>query len=675
MIFDSEWLTEHLEGAPDLDILADRLTDCGCLVELRELGDGAEKWDVEVTTNRPDAMNHRGLAREAAVATGAALRPLEFDLEESGERASSLATIEIDDPELCSRYVARVIRGIRVTSSPGWMQRRLLNCGVRPINVVVDVTNYVLLELGQPLHAFDLDRLRGGRIVVRRAQPGEFLTTLDGVDRKLDPSMLMVADGAGIVAVAGIVGGADSEIHEDTNDVLLESAHFDALSVRRAARRLGVHTEASHRFERGCDPEMAAVACDRAAAMIAELAGGQVCRDRIDVYPRPWKARGMAISIEALSSFTGLAIAAERVVDIFAGLGFAPQCRGDEVQITVPPYRVDIDRLPDLYEEIIRHVGYDAVPAELPVLPTAPGRRNANWELVDRARSAAVSAGLVEIITWSFIDPETDVLVATQPQCPGAQLPLDNPLAQTQSVMRRSLMPGMLMAAAANFNQGELDLAIFEQGRVFSLGDGGARESERVGVVLSVGTASDAQAFSRLKGIVDALSHRVGLCPVDWRPGGGRWLDNNAGAELAAEDGTVVGFAGMLSPEMLARWELRRKVAVAELDLGLAEEPPSPRFEALPRYPAVVADMTVEHSAELSFAELEAAVRELAAEQVTDLSLAARYTGEGLGVGMVRTTLRLVYRQPDRSLTQEEVNSEQDRLREKLVQRLGITFA
>jgi len=675
MIFDSEWLTEHLEGAPELDVLADRLTDCGCLVELREQGDGAEKWDVEVTTNRPDAMNHRGLAREAAVATGAGLRPLEIELEESEEMASSLATVEIAEPELCSRYVARVIRGIRLTSSPEWMQRRLLNCGVRPINVVVDATNYVLFELGQPLHAFDLDRVRGRRIVVRRAAPGERLATLDGVDRELDPSMLMIADGEGVVALAGIMGGADSEIHEGTTDVLLESAHFDALSVRRTARRLGMHTEASHRFERGCDPEMAALACDRAAAMIAELTGGRVCRDRIDVYPRPWKPREMVLSIEALSDFTGLAIAADRVVEVFTGLGFAPQCQGDEVRVTVPPHRVDIDRSPDLYEEIIRHVGYDAVPAELPVLPTTPGRRHANWELVDRARLAAVSAGLVEIMTWSFVDPETDALVATQPQCPGPTLPLDNPLAQTQGVMRRSLMPGMLTAAATNFNQGELDLAVFEQGRVFSLEHEGAKESERLGVVLSAGAASDEELFARLKGIVDDLRHRIGLRRVRWQPGAGSWLHGDAGAELVAEDGTVIGFAGLLSPEMFARWDLRRKVAVAELDLGTAEEPQSPRFEPLPRYPAVVADMTVEHPAELSYAELEAAIRELAAEQVTDLSLAARYTGKGLAVGMVRTTLRLVYRQPDRSLTQEEVNSEQDRLREKLVRRLGITFA
>ncbi len=516
MIFDSEWLIEHLAGAPDLDTLADRLTDCGCLVELREHGDGAEKWDVEVTTNRPDAMNHRGLAREAALATGATLRPLELDLEESDEDAAELAEVEIADDAACSRYVARVIRGVTVGESPEWMRRRLLNCGVRPINVVVDATNYVLLELGQPLHAFDLERVRGKKIVVRPAVAGEKLTTLDGEERELDPSMLMIADGEGVVALAGIMGGADSEIGQSTTDVLLESAHFDALSVRRTARRLGMHTEASHRFERGTDPEMAAVACDRAAALIAELTGGRVCRGRIDVYPRPFEAPQMELSIAALSAFTGLEIPAERVVEIFQGLGFAPQRAGDVVRVTAPPWRVDIERVPDLYEEVIRHVGYDAIPSELPVLATTPGGRNSNWELIDRARDAAVSTGLVEVMTWSFIDPETDELVATQQLCPGPSLPLDNPLAQTQAVMRRSLLPGLLAAAKTNFNQGQRTLALFEQGRVFSLVDQEPREWERIGVLLADEAGGREERFVRLKGMIDDLVNRM---PADFWDG------------------------------------------------------------------------------------------------------------------------------------------------------------
>jgi len=674
MIFDSQWLIEHLNGAPDLDTLADRLTDCGCLVELREPGDGAEKWDVEVTTNRPDAMNHRGLAREAAVATDAELRSLEFDLDESDEDAADLATVEIADPALCPRYVARVIRGVRVGSSPEWLQRRLLNCGVRPINAVVDATNYVLLELGQPLHAFDLDLVRERRVVVRPAEAGERLTTLDGEDRELDPSMLMIAAGERVVAAAGIMGGADSEINGDTTDVLLESAHFDALSVRRTARRLGMHTEASHRFERGSDPEMAAIACDRAAALIAAVAGGRVCRGRIDVYPQPWEARQMELSVAALSAFAGLEIETDRVMEIFSGLGFAPRREGDLVRVSVPSHRVDIERIPDLYEEVIRHVGYGAIPAQLPTLPTSPGQRNPNWELIDRSRAAAVAAGLTEVMTWSFIDPETDQLVDSHALRPGASLPLENPLAQTQGVMRRSLLPGLLAAAAVNFNQGERKLAVFEQGRVFSLDDGRPSEHERLGIVLASDGASRAESFARLKGIVEDLVARVGLPPVSWLAGGAPWLDDGAGAELSTDDGVVIGVAGLLSRVFAERWELRHEVAVAELDLGLAGEPPLPRFEALRRFPSVVVDMTVEHPIELSYFDLEAAVGKLAGEWVEDLGLVARFVPQD-GPGVVRTTLRLVYRHADRSLTQEEVNSVHADLRLKLGDRLGVTFA
>jgi len=674
MIFDADWLTEYLDGAPDADALARQLTDCGCLVELREKGDGAEKWDVEVTTNRPDAMNHRGLAREAAVAVGGRLRPLDFELSECDEDAAELATVEITDPEHCSRYVARVIRGVKVGPSPDWMQRRLLNCGVRPINAVVDATNYVLLELGQPLHAFDLDLVRGRRIVVRPAEAGEKLTTLDGEERGLDSSMLMIADAEGVVALAGIMGGADSEINDETTDVLLESAHFDALSVRRTARRLGMHTEASHRFERGTDPEMAATACDRAAALIAEFGGGRVCRGRIDVYPRRWEPQQMEFSVAALSAFAGLEIPSQRVIEILDGLEFFPELDGDRVRVTVPPHRVDIDRTPDLYEEVIRHVGYDAVPSELPVLPTTPGHRNPNWELIDRARDAAVAVGLNEVMTWSFIDPETDDLVGSQPLCPGKPLSLDNPLATTQGVMRRSLLPGLLSAAQANLNQGERTLGFFEQGRVFDLDDDGPREHERLGIVLFDECGDSETRFLRLKGVIEYVCEKLGLLALEWKRGGGPWFAEEAGAILETTDGKPVGMAGAVSKDIASRWDLGPDVMIAELDIDTAMEPVLPRYQAIARFPSVVMDMTVEHGEDLSYAELESATRELAGEWVEDLSYVTRFLLP-VESGRVRTTQRLVYRHPDRSLTQEEVNTEHSNLREALAEKLGVTFA
>jgi phenylalanyl-tRNA synthetase beta chain len=677
MKFDVDWLNDHLEQPAEVDRLADRLTACGFLVELRETVDGSEVWDVEITTNRPDAMNHRGLAREAAVATGIRLKPLDVQLEEIDDAADSLASVEIVEPELCPRYVARIVRGVDIVQSPGWLRQRLERCGVRPINAVVDATNYILLELGQPLHAFDLQRLAERRVIVRRAAEGENLKTLDEEERTLSSADLVIADADRAVALAGIMGGADSEIDDTTTDILIESAHFDALTVRRTARRLGMHTEASHRFERGSDPEMAGVACDAAAALTAKLTGGQVCSGRIDAYPRPWSASHLAMAVPKLSAFTGLDIAPADVVRIFKGLEFEPVEEGDEVMVSPPSHRVDIERVPDLYEEVIRHVGYDKVPSQLPALPTPPGHRNPNWQLMDRGRDAAVATGLAEIITWSFVSSSDDVSVETLPMCPGESLVLDNPLASTQSTLRRSLLPGLVRAARDNLNQGERSLALFEQGRVFSQDSGNPREAERLAVLVS-GSNRDGTpvAFAAVKGIVEAILDRVSFPGVRWQRSRSPWLDDGEGAELIMEGGRVVGCVGLLGRDVARQWELKQSVYVVELDLTAAlAQPPLAEDRSTPRFPSVVADMTIEHSVDVSYAQLEEAVRESASELVESLELQARYAGKNLPPNAVRTTLRLVYRHCERSLTQEEVNENQNRLRDQIAERLGVRFS
>lgn len=675
MKFDLAWVTEHLRDIPEADELAERLTASGFLVELREKVGSGEVWDVEVTTNRPDAMSHRGLAREAAVAVGTALAPLAIDLSEAEPAACELAAVEVSAPELCPRYVARVVRGVRMVPSPEALQRRLERCGVRPINAVVDATNYVLLDLGQPLHAFDLHRLAGSRIVVRRAAAGEELTTLDGLRRRLEPTDLVIADGERAVALAGIMGGADSEIGEGTTDVLIESAHFDPLAVRRTARRLGMHTEASHRFERGSDPEIAGVACDAAAATIARLAGGEVSRGRIDVYERPWHARRLVLDVQALSAFAGLEIERAQAAAILDGLGFTPQGDGQRLSVTVPSHRVDVERVADLYEEVMRHVGYGAVPARLPVLEAAPGHRHPNWELVDRGREAAIAAGLMEVITWAFIDPAVDALVDDLPGCPGPPLMMTNPLSRTQAALRRSLLPGLLEAARSSLNRGERSLAMFEQGRVFAGLDAVPREAERVAVALTGERDGRSLEFADLKGVVEEMLHGAAFPPVEWRRGGAPWLDQRQGTVLRTGD-ELVGCAGLLSDELAGRFELRQPLYVAELDLGAASSaPPLPQYRPLPRFPAVVADMTVEHPSELEYGELVGAVEDLAGDLVESVELVGRYSGEEVGPETVRTTLRLTYRHPERSLTQDEVNAHQGRLRKELARRLGVGFA
>lgn len=677
MRIDATWLTELLDGEHELDALAERLTHVGFTVELREEAEGGEVWDVEITTNRPDAMNHRGLAREAAVATGGTVRPLAIELaERADDPAADHASVAIEDPEGCSRYAARVVRGVRIGPSPDWLARRLERCGVRPINAVVDATNLVLMELGQPLHAFDLATLEDRRIVVRRAAEGERLVTLDGEERSLDPSMLVIADARRPVALAGIMGGADTEIGESTTDILLESAHFDPIVIRRAARRLGMHTEASHRFERGCDPQAVVPAADLAAALIVKLCGGTVCAGVIDTVARPWTPREVSFSLERLCRFAGLEIPAERVLGILDGLGFSPRRDGDRVTCTVPSWRVDVELAEDLYEEVIRHVGYDAVPSVLPVLSSRPGGRAPAWELVDRAREAALDAGLDEVVTYAFIDPEDDQTVSGLPLCPGEPLPLANPLSRNQAAMRRSLLPGLVTAARDMLNRGERELSIFEQGRAFATADGAPLEVERLAVAMA-GPRGPWDAlretdFLDLKGVVEELCRRLGLDARRWERGGAPWLDEAEGALVRDGGGRVLAVAGRLAPDMADRWDIKAPLYVAELDVTAAGAPGIPSFQPLPRYPAVVADLTVEHGAKLEFAALEERVRELASELVERIELVVRYEGEKVPRGRVRTTLRLVYRHPERSLTQDEVNEMQNTLRERLAAALDV---
>ncbi len=680
MKFDLEWMRQHIEGGPEADTLAEALTHCGFLVETRDASEDSEIWDIEATTNRPDVMCHHGMAREAALAVGARLKVMDSTVEESGEPAQDLASIEIRDEDLCSRYVGRVLRGVRLVESPDWLKQRLERCGVRPINAVVDATNYVLLETGQPLHAFDLDRLEGRTIVVRRAEKGEILVTLDGENRKLCTDDLVIADRSRPVALAGVMGGANSEIGEETTDVLLESAHFEALPVRRTSRRFGIHTEASHRFERGADPLMAPVAADLAARLIAQLTGATVCPGRIDVRPRPWKPKEMSFTVSGVSRFTGLEIHGDDIVRILEGLEFRPGRDGDVITCVPPSFRGDIERVSDLYEEVIRHVGYDAVPAVLPILRTPPGRRHPNWELVDRGRRAAIGCGLTEAVTYAFIDPKIDSRLESWPLCPGPSVPLINPLAETQGMMRRSLIPGLLAAARENLNQGEADVALFEEGRVFSITEGDRyTEPEHLGLVLAGGGLAlpgrDAVDFLEVKGVVEVLLRDVAFPPALWQRGGDPWLDEAEGSVVADGDGRIIGVAGLLGDDEAGRWGFKQPVYVAELLLQAAKaELDLPRFEALPRFPAVWADITVEHGTDLPYARLEAEVREQSDRLVTSVSLVTRYSGKALPPDRVRTTLRLVYRHPERSMTQEEVNAAQNALKVALVERLDVTI-
>ena len=689
MQFSKNWLAQYNDLPEDVERLARGLTDSGSAVELieeRECASGPDGkadhvLDVDITTNRPDCMNHLGLAREAAVVFGTELKVPKADLNEVSEEASEAVRIEIEEPELCRRYVGRVIRGVTVGPSPDWLVERLESIGQRAINNVVDVTNFVLWELGQPLHAFDLATLgtEGGRAVIRVRRPkvGEdALKTLDGEERKLDPEMLLIADAEVPVALAGVMGGFDTEVTETTRDVLLEAAWFDPASVRRTAKALGMHTDASHRFERGADPEMASQAAERAAALIAELGGGQVLAGAVDVYPAPFEPRTLELSAHRVCRLAGAEIAAEDMERWLLGLGCAVESleadgHGPRWSVTVPTWRyLDLERKEDLYEECIRIYGFDRIAATLPSVSGADGHTTAAHRRAWELRRHLAACGYQEAIDFAFHDRERDAAL------PGlyrdlAPLALANPLSERYAVMRRSLLPGLLESADFNLNRGASAVRLFEVGHVFARGVDGEPTEQEVLALVAGGTPGTPWEHSReidvfdLKGILDSLGETFGAT-LQVRPAAVPGLMEGASAELVL-NGDLVGTFGRLADSDGTVPLFVGEVATA----AFSTEDEDLKVELPSKLPGVAADYTLTHSLEVPWSEIAAAVEEQAPEDLVHYGLLDRYQGKGVPGGAVNTTLHFLYNSERESLTHEQVNQRQQTLTAELERRFG----
>jgi phenylalanyl-tRNA synthetase beta chain len=676
--FSLAWLRDHLESDTPPAELADRLTAAGMNVELQEPSGDDLIWDVDVTANRPDAMNHRGLAREAAATGSGTLKPLALKVPEGGTPIGKLAKLTVEDEAGCPRYCARVVRGVKVGPSPAWLATRLERCGVRPINNIVDASNYVLLDVGHPLHAFDLPLLAGSEIRVRRARAGEPIQTLDGATRALTPEDLVIADAKRPVAVAGVMGAANTEIGPATRDVLIESAYFDPRSVRRTARRLGLSTEASHRFERGADRAMARTAVDLAAELIVRLAGGEVAAGVLDSAPELAAPRTIAFSLERLSAFTGCEIPSDFAVKTLSALELAPQEKGDTVTCSVPRHRVDLELPEDLYEEVLRHFGYENVPSVLPAFAVKPGQRLGSWPLTERARDALVAAGAAESFTYSFASHELESATAASPLADrGGVVSVENPLSARLAVMRRSLLAGLVEAAGTNLRRGAERVLLGEVGRVFFARGPEVVEEERLAIALAgkVGAwdAVRPADFLDLKGVLEVVLAELGMNGAAWRPSTAPLLAPGEGAEVFVGE-RVAAVAGRLGDPIAEAFDLPAPLWVAELDLGTVAAERAPSFQPLPRFPAVTADLTVRHKLSLSYAALLAAVRAAGSDRLESMSPVVQYRGEGVAPDEAKTTLRLVYRHPERSLTQEEVNAAHFALMDTLGRKLAVSF-
>ena len=665
------WLKDYVDVPETPEELADKLTMTGLTVD--EIFEEAAEtvYEVEITANRPDAMNHLGAAREISAICNRPLKPLAIEVPEQEPDASTRAAIEIADAGLCSRYVGRVIVDVEVKPSPAWMAKRLERCGIRSINNVADITNYVLLETGQPTHAFDLDMLGGNRIIVRTARPGESLQTLDGIDRELSCEHLVIADAAKPVALAGVMGGLDTEISEKTRNVLIESAWFQPSSVRKTARRFGMHTEASHRFERGADVGATVPAADRIAALLTEFAGGKVLQGVIDVYPSPSERAAIRLRRARLKQILGASIPAAEVERILTALGFHVTVAGDGWNVIPSTARLDVEREIDLIEEVVRIFGYDRVAHTLPqasVPPEDPPERRAANEL----RSVACSLGYSETIALSFMDSRDAARFGRW-----QVVPLKNPLTELQDCLRNSSVPAMLRSLAWNLNRGENDVRLFEMGRLYRATNGG-HEEPAILTMGAIGSARPASLgdpgqpldFFHLKADVGALLGAFSVeldfdtedIPTHYRQG--------ASARITHGNETL-GFLGEVDPQCLPEEKLRRPLWVVEvlLDPLLAASLPQTRFEPISKVPAIHRDLSLLVPEGTSFAQITAAAGK--PEHLVSIEPQEIFRGKQVPAGRYSLLLRTVWQKPAESLTDEEVNAHTETVVKKLAA-LGI---
>ncbi|MHB8769502.1 MAG: phenylalanine--tRNA ligase subunit beta [Syntrophales bacterium] len=644
--------------------------------------------DVGVTPNRADCLSIVGVAREWAAITGARLRYPPVDVVETGEEIHAVTSVSILDPDLCPRYTARLIRNIRIGPSPFWLKQRLEAVGMRPINNVVDVTNYVMMELGQPLHAFDFRFLEQGKIVVRRSREGERFVSLDGKERTLRSDTLMICDGVKPVAIGGVMGGFNSEVKEDTDTVLLESAYFNPTSIRRTARELAMGTDAAFRFERGVDPEGVVRALDRAARLMAELSGGTVCKGVIDQYPRriPTADR-IPLRVARTREILGVAPPEAEIVRILTGLEMVVQPAGaGQFAVTPPTCRVDITREIDLIEEVARLYGYDRVPVTVPAVAGVAGIGEAKRTVEDRIREIMTGAGYTEVINYSFVSPgAVDQLGLGEGDERRSHVAIRNPLSEEQAVLRTTMTHSLLLNARRNADSGRFDVKIFEIGKTFiRCGEGvQPREQNRLACLITGLRYEDRWHsqdlrgdFYDLKGCIENLLDTLRIPSLSYRPGISEVILHPGKSCGVFAGERIVGFIGEIHPDLQARLDLPGPVIVCELDIDLlaAQSSAVAAFRSLPRYPSSSRDVAFLIRREHEAGELVLLAEQSLEELLERVQIFDVYEGKNIPAGMKSLGVRFSYRSADRTLTDEEVSAVHTRVVQRIVQGTGASI-
>jgi len=648
------WLKQYVKLDISVDELVHRLTMTGLNHESTGDVEGDIAIDLEVTSNRPDCLGHIGVAREAAVVLGRELTVPEVKFPTSKPAASDVTGVEVSCPDLCPRYLARVIRGVKIGPSPDWLRRRLATCGAQSINNVVDVTNYVLLEVSQPLHAFDFDKLAEHRIVVRRARPGEAIVAINQKKYELRPDMCVIADASRVVAVAGVMGGFDTEVSDRTANLLIEAAEFDPVSIRRTGRALGLSSESSYRFERGIDAAGLDWASRRCCQLITEVAGGTVA-DGVAAVAAPVAPRlPIVLRFAQLKRILGIEIEPEKARDILLRLGLAEVRRdATTVEVRPPSWRRDLEREIDLVEEVGRIHGYEHVPEDVEV-PMTAAPRGAAERVESTVRHTLVAAGFFEAATMSFVDER--LLESFRVWSSGKPLAVDHSTRRQENLLRQSLVPSLLAARRLNESHGTLDSELFELARVYLPAAPAGLPNERTHFALVSG-----RDLRELKGVIEnllvALHAGVTLEATnverpEFAPG--------RGAELHV-GGELVGYFGQTSDRLVAQFDLRTACCVAELNLdrlaGAAQL--IPQLRTVPHLPASQRELSLIVDEPAHWSAVESAVRSAAGPHLESIQFLDLYRGKPIPAGRKSLHFSMTFRAPDRTLTHAEVDQSQ----------------
>src|SRR3989338_831441 len=676
------WLKEFVEFDLSPQELCKMLTMAGLETKVIESIDDDHVIEADLTPNRSDCHSVIWIAREVSALTGGRFKYPDISVKESDGDINSLISVAVEAPQLCPRYTARIKRGVKVKPAPSWLEKKIIAVGLRPINNIVDVTNYVLYEMGQPLHAFDYVHIKGKKIIVRNAYKKESLTTLDEKKHNLSEDSLVIADSERAVALAGVMGGGDSGVTQATRDILLESAYFNPISIRRTSRRHGIFTDSSYRFERGVDNEGVVAALDRAANLIADLSEGKVAKGRIDCYPKKISYPQIDLRISRTNRILGISLSMEQILNILNRLMFTTKVIDDDkIKVNVPSFRKDIEREIDLIEEVARLHGYEKILKTIPSSKVSVSASTRNQVFEKEIRNILTSLGLTEVINYSFIDekyfnlmniPQDDPLRKT--------IKLRNPLSQNWSVMRTTLLPGIINTAVFNINRGIYDVGIFEVGKIFIPNERLPVEKMMIGCAVTEKVekkiwSKGERDFYYLKGLVESLLGRLNIHDMEFFPVNLSYIHPQKGAcvKINKED---IGYLGELSPAAAEGFDLKEKLYVFELsfDKIITKAVTEKKYTHLPKYPSIYRDIAIVLDSHIKSKDVYQVIRETDNLILKEIILFDYYEGKQIPDGKKSLAYSLVYRTDERTLTEEDINPIHEKVIANLRDKLGAVL-